>query len=100
MDQIAWSWLECDVASGLFETERSVTIEVSRELGSTSIVLVVDQQLVQSEREVRRGEHARGRVRVLPVRRDNDGSATVLLPVQSVEFGSYVAVPSASLVTV
>ena len=99
MDQVAWGWLECDVASGLFETERSVTIRVSQELGSASIVLTVDRQLVKSEHEVRRGEHTRGRVRVLPVRRDNDGSLTVLLPVQSVEYGSYVAVPAESLVT-
>lgn len=97
--QEAWGWLECEVASGLFETECSVTIQVSRQLGGASILLTVDRELVRSEHEVRRGERIRGRVRVLPVRRDDDGAATVLLPVQSVEYGSYVAVPAESLVT-
>jgi len=99
MEQVMWGWLECDVASGLFDTERSVTIRVESERGGTSIMLTVDQELVRSERDVRRGEQSRGRVRVLPVRRDPDGSATVLLPVQSVEFGSYVAVQAESLLT-
>jgi len=99
MEQVRWGWLECDVASGLFDTERSVTIRVESERGGTSIMLTVDQELVRSERDVRRGERSRGRVRVLPVRRDADGSATVLLPVQSVEFGSYVAVQAESLLT-
>jgi hypothetical protein len=96
-EQVAWGWLECDVAFGLFETEYSVTIQVAAQHGGASILLTVDRELVRSGHQVRRGERTRGRVRVLPVRRDDDGSATVLLPVQSVEYGSYVAVPAESL---
>ena len=36
MEQVRWGWLECDVASGLFDTERSVTIRVESELGKGS----------------------------------------------------------------
>ena len=90
----AW-WLRCEVLPGPFETERVVVLhEVT--CGST-LQIIVDCDLVQSDEPVRRDKPVSGRVRVLRSG-EASGRANVLLPVPSLEFGSIIAVPPAELV--
>ena len=96
MEQLDYCWLECEVGPGLWDVERSVTFREADEFGGRSISIAVDLGLVRIERAESRGERVPGRFRVLPVARSGD-TTTVLLPVQSVERGMYVAVPSERL---
>ena len=96
MEPLDYCWLECEVGPGLWDVERSVTFREAEEFGGRSISIAVDLQLVKIERVEARGERVPGRFRVLPVAQAGD-TTTVLLPVQSVERGMYVAVPSRRL---
>jgi len=92
----AW-WLRCEVLPGPFETERVVVLHEMTH-GST-LQLIVDSDLVQSDGPVTHDKPVSGRVRVLRSG-ETPGRANVLLPVPSLEFGSIIAVPPAELVAV
>ena len=96
MEPLDYCWLECEVGPGLWDVERSVTFREAEEFGGRSISIAVDLQLVRVDRSERRGERVPGRFRVLPVAQSGD-TVTVMLPVQSVERGMYVGVPSGRL---
>jgi hypothetical protein len=64
--------------------------------GST-LQIIVDSELVQSDEPPRQDRPVPGRLRVLRSGGES-GRADVLLPVPSQEFGSVIAVPAAELV--
>jgi len=88
-----YRWLECEVEPGMWETERSVHFLVDRDQGGDDVGLLVDQGLVRARGEVAPGRRVPGRVRVCLVKQEGP-RAVVLLPVQSLKYGSYVAVPA------
>jgi hypothetical protein len=86
-----YSWLECEVAPGMFDTERNVRFVVDRDERGDEIDILVDSGLVRARGEVRRGLRVPGSFRVCVVKQEGL-HAVVLLPVQSVKYGSYVSV--------
>jgi hypothetical protein len=90
-------WLRCEVLPGPFDTERVVVLHEMTH-GST-LQIIVDSGLVQSDEPPRQDRPVAGRVRVLRSG-EVSGRANVLLPVPSQEFGSIIAVPPAELVAV
>ena len=91
-----YRWLECEVAPGLFDSERRVRFIVDRDQRGDAIDLFVDSGLVRECGEVKRGRSVPGRFRVCVVKQEG-ATAVVLLPVQSEKYGSYVAVLSDQL---
>ncbi|MEX2208850.1 MAG: hypothetical protein WEF50_21755 [Myxococcota bacterium] len=91
MDANGYGWLECEVAPGLFDTERNVRFVVDRDESNDEIDILVDSGLVRERGQVKRGERVPGRFRVCVVKQDGP-HAVVLLPVQNVKYGSYVSV--------
>jgi len=91
MSASGYRWLECEVAPGLFDTERNVRFVVDRDESGDEIDILVDSGLVQERGEVKRGHRVPGRFRVCVVKQEGL-HAVVFLPVQSVKYGSYVSV--------
>lgn len=90
---MAVRWLRCTVLPGIFDTEFMVGIEVPGKGELTSIF--VDKGLVRVEETPVRGQPVIGHVRV-DAREDGE-NAVCMLPVQSVEHGYWIGVPSALL---
>ena len=83
----------CKVLPGMFAGERLAIIEDSA--GKRIASLLVDASLVKTETEPKKDVPVLGRVAVLPLH--GSEQVTVELPVQSMESGFVISVPSAKL---
>ena len=90
---MAVRWLQCTVRPGMFDSEFMVGIEVPGKGELTAIF--VDKSLVRVSETPERGRPVIGYVRVYA--REDGEEATCTLPVQSVEFGMNIGVPSTLL---
>jgi hypothetical protein len=87
-----YRWLECEVGPGMWDTERTVRFRVDLDPGSDEVSLFVDETLIRTRDERAQSGRVRGRFRVCLVKEEGP-KAVVMLPVQSLKYGTYVAVP-------
>jgi len=85
-------WMQCEVAKGMFPTERLVVVKDTD--GSVYGEIFVDEEYVQSNDKIKDKETIEGHVRVYAEAEQGEkGLVTVLLPTATINNGRYMQVP-------